>query len=185
MEQVLNLASRLMQTTPAVYLTKQFFNQLMSDVFHYFNDSKHEYLEDFYLQVADSRSLPDLIDIFYQSLGKFSEQSSYSPHVEEVVRILREQYQEELSLKDISAALYLNKVYLVQLIKKETGHSFAELLNHQRIKVAQQLLLSGHLGIEEICFKVGYTNVGYFYKIFKRICGRSPKNYRQKMGKLV
>lgn len=126
-----------------------------------------------------------MIDIFYQSLGKFSEQSSYSLHVEEVVRILREQYQEELSLKDISAALYLNKVYLGQLIKKETGHSFAELLNHQRIKVAQQLLLSGHLGIEEIYFKVGYTNVGYFYKIFKCICGRSPKNYRQKMGKFV
>lgn len=73
MEQVPNLASRLMQTTPAVYLTKQFFNQLMSDVFPYFNDSKHERLEDLYLQVADSMSLPDLIDIFYQSLEKFSE----------------------------------------------------------------------------------------------------------------
>lgn len=47
MEQVTNLASRLMQTTLAAYLTKQFFNQLMSDVFHYFNDSKHERLEDF------------------------------------------------------------------------------------------------------------------------------------------
>ncbi|HFI0273808.1 TPA: helix-turn-helix domain-containing protein [Streptococcus suis] len=51
--------------------------------------------------------------------------------------------------------------------------------------MAQQLLLSGHLGIEKICFKVGYTNVGYFYKIFKHICGKSPKNYRQKMRRLV
>ncbi|MDW8743386.1 helix-turn-helix domain-containing protein [Streptococcus suis] len=50
--------------------------------------------------------------------------------------------------------------------------------------MAKQLLLSGHLGIEEIYFKVGYTNVGHFYKIFKRICGKSPKNYRQKMRKL-
>ncbi|HEM4661050.1 TPA: response regulator transcription factor [Streptococcus suis] len=179
-----HLADKLREATPAVYLTKQFFNQMMSDVFYYFNEEDHQRLEDFYVKVEASRDLHQLLDYFSHYLKKFSESSTYSPHVQEVVTIVRERFAEELSLKDMSAHLYLNTVYLGQLIKKETGHTFAELLNHQRIKVAQQLLLNSQLGIEEICFQVGYTNVGYFYKIFKRICGESPKNYRQKIGQL-
>ncbi|NQJ69894.1 response regulator transcription factor [Streptococcus suis] len=178
------IADKLRESTPAVYLTKQFFNQIMSDVFYYFNEVDHQRLESFYLQVEASQELDQLLTCFKEYLKKFSEGSSYSPHVQEVVTIVNQQYAKELTLKDMSARLYLNTVYLGQLIKKETGHTFAELLNHQRIKVAQQLLLSSPLGIEEICFQVGYTNVGYFYKIFKRICGESPKNYRQKLGRL-
>ncbi|HFI0054247.1 TPA: response regulator [Streptococcus suis] len=178
------LADKLRETTPAVYLTKQFFNQMMSDVFYYFNAEDHQRLEAYYLEVEASQDLDQLLRSFSQYLKQFSEGSSYSPHVQEIVTIVHQQYAKELTLKDMSAHLFLNTVYLGQLIKKETGHTFAELLNHQRIKVAQQLLLSSQLGIEEICFQVGYTNVGYFYKIFKRICGESPKNYRQKLGRL-
>ena len=32
--------------------------------------------------------------------------------------------------------------------------------------------------IEDICYKVGYSNVGYFYKVFRKLCGKSPKTYR-------
>lgn len=173
------VTARLREQTPAVYLTKQFVNQMMADVFSYLNEGDHHRLEDFYLKVEASRDLDQLMEQFAQDLISLSEHSSYSSHVQEVLKVIQDQYGTELSLKDISANLFLNTVYLGQLIKKETGQTFAELLNHQRIKVAQQLLLHSQLGIEEICFQVGYSNVGYFYKIFKRICGQSPKNYRQ------
>lgn len=106
-----------------------------------------------------------------------------SSHIVEILNIINREYQKELTLKDVSERLYLNNVYLGQIIKRETGASFAELLNRKRIKNAQQLLITTDTSIEEICFQVGYTNIGYFYKIFKRFCGESPKSYRQQLVK--
>ena len=66
------------------------------------------------------------------------------------LKLLGETIKKELSLKDISKDLFINPVYLGQLIKKETNSTFAELLNKQRIKAAQQLLLSTNDSIEDI-----------------------------------
>lgn len=78
-------------------------------------------------------------------------------------------------LKDISKALFINPVYLGQLIKRETDSTFAELLNKQRIKAAQQLLLSTSDSIEDICYAVGYSNLGYFYKVFENCAENRQK----------
>lgn len=103
-------------------------------------------------------------------------------NVATVLEVIGRDYRKELSLKDISKDLYINPVYLGQLIKRETNSTFAELLNKQRIKAAQQLLLSTTESIEDICYEVGYSNVGYFYKVFRKLCGKSPKAYRQQIG---
>ena len=60
-------------------------------------------------------------------------------NVVSVLEVIGRDYQKELSLKDISKDLFINPVYLGQLIKRETNSTFAELLNKQRIKAAQQL----------------------------------------------
>lgn len=184
LEQLPHIKERLLASTPAPYLTKQFFNQLMTDIYHYFNQWEQDQLESFFVASEAASCLVDLVALFHHHLLSLSVRTSYSPHVQEILQLIQRDYAKELSLKEISASLYLNTVYLGQLIKKETGHTFAELLNNQRMKVAQGLLVTSSLGIEEICFQVGYTNVGYFYKIFKRFCGESPKTYRQKMGSL-
>ncbi|MFX3745769.1 DNA-binding response regulator, partial [Streptococcus suis] len=108
----------------AVYLTKQFFNQMMSELFYYFNEEDHQLLEDFYVKVEASRDLHQLLDYFSHYMKKFSESSTYSPLVLEVVSIFLERFAEVLSLNVMSAHLYLIPVYLGQLIKKETGHTF-------------------------------------------------------------
>lgn len=169
------------QAAPAVYLTKQFFIQLMTELYHDFQHLSRQNLEEFLLEVKACQTLDQLGQVVKQHLSTMHKGRQYSNHVMECLSIIREEYQSELTLKDVSERLFLNTVYLGQLIKKETGLTFAALLNRQRIKQAQQLLLTSQQGIEEICFAVGYTNVGYFYKIFKRICGQSPKSYRQYM----
>lgn len=170
---------------PAVYLTKQLFNQMMTDVYHHFKQLERSRLEDYFLEMESSRDLEGLLAVTLSHLLDIRQRHQYSHHVEEILEIIKREYQTELTLKDVSERLYLNTVYLGQIIKKETGATFAELLNRKRIKMAQQLLVTGDEGIEEICFQVGYTNIGYFYKIFKRFCGESPKSYRQKMGHMI
>lgn len=179
----LEAALRLM--IPPVYLTKQFFKKVLSDVYHHFNQANHESLEAFYVAVEASDNLESLLQLFSKYLYNFREGWANSPHVAEILQLIQEDYAQELSLKEVSARLYLNSVYLGQIIKRETGHSFAELLNLRRIQVAQQLLLESQATIEDICFQVGYSNIGYFYKIFKRTCGQSPKEYRQKINQVA
>ncbi len=96
-------------------------------------------------------------------------------------------YQEHFERWKLNAekTLFINPVYLGQLIKRETDSTFAELLNKQRIKAAQQLLLSTSDSIEDICYAVGYSNLGYFYKVFRKLCGKSPKAYRKQVETIL
>ena len=123
----------------------------------------------------------DLVAYTKETLMSFFGQYRMNENVVSVLEVIGRDYKKELSLKDISKELFINPVYLGQLIKKETNSTFAELLNKQRIKAAQQLLLSTNDSIEDICYTVGYSNVGYFYKVFRKLCGKSPKAYRKQI----
>lgn len=179
-----DLQEELFQKTPTVHLVKQVIIQLMTDLYHYFNSESTEDLSAFLVAVEKTVTLQDLMCLTRAQLKVILNQNPYSPHVKEILDIISQEYSKELTLKQMSQRLFLNTVYLGQIIKKETGETFAELLNQKRIQRARQLLLTSQYGVEEICFQVGYTNVGYFYKIFKRLSGESPKSYRQKNGML-
>lgn len=104
---------------------------------------------------------------------------AYSPHVQEAIELIHQNFSEDLNLKDIAEQLHLSAVYLGQKFKKEVGKNFAQYLNEYRIEKAQILLMSTSLPVNEIAIEIGYGNTGYFYKNFKRLCGISPKEYRQ------
>ena len=82
-----------------------------------------------------------MISFIQEELSRFLSHYRMNENVASVLQVISRDYQKELSLKDISQALFINPVYLGQLIKRETNATFAELLNKQRIKAAQQLLL--------------------------------------------
>jgi len=108
----------------------------------------------------------------------------YSINVQNVLKIIQEEYSEDLTLKAIAERLHLNVMYVGQIFKKETNKSFSQYLNHYRIKLAQNLLLHSDLNINEISEKIGYMSPGYFYKNFKKYCGISPKEFRDSYQQL-
>ncbi|WP_162012184.1 response regulator transcription factor [Streptococcus sp. S784/96/1] len=166
---------------PPVHLTRQFFIQLMVDSYQQFNRISNEDIAPLYTNAKQCQTLEQLVEEVIQRLLGLITQHKYNSHVGQVLDIIRQEYQKELTLKLVSERLFLNAVYLGQIIKKETGSTFSELLNQERIRIAQSLLLSTNDNIEDICFQVGYTNIGYFYKIFKRLCQESPKSYREQI----
>ena len=172
------LEKMILEKTPKVSLTKQLFIQFLMDVFHLFEYLQGDDLADVVKKVHDAATFSEMIGFIQEELSRFLSHYRMNENVASVLQVISRDYQKELSLKDISQALFINPVYLGQLIKRETNATFAELLNKQRIKAAQQLLLSTNDSIEDICYKVGYSNVGYFYKVFRKLCGKSPKTYR-------
>ncbi|MDQ6418727.1 response regulator transcription factor [Paenibacillus sp. LHD-117] len=101
-----------------------------------------------------------------------------SPVIGQILAKIHENCAEELSLKSLSAQYNIHPVYLGRLFQKETGESFSEYLNRYRIEKAKELLADSRLKVNEIARMVGYWEMGYFYKQFKKQVGVSPTDYK-------
>lgn len=88
---------------------------------------------------------------------------------------------ETLSVKDISAHVFLSASYVCTFFKNETGQTLNQFLTEYRMEKAKQLLGDSRYKITDISSKVGYSDGNYFGKSFKKYTGFSPSEYREKM----
>lgn len=86
------------------------------------------------------------------------------------------------SLKDFSTAENIDIYTMSRILKKETGHSFKELLQEKRLERAVSLLSRSTVPIADIAESVGYENTSFFHRLFKRVYGCSPKDYRKALS---
>ncbi len=98
----------------------------------------------------------------------------------EIQQYINCHYPEKLSLNLLGNIYGFSPVYLGRVFKKETGINFNEYLNQCRIQAAQRYMLQYRFPISEICEMVGYRDLNYFYKCFKKYVGCSPKAYLEK-----
>ncbi len=75
----------------------------------------------------------------------------------------------------------MNEDYMVQLFKKVTGTNIASYINARRIEAAIQLLSETESRVIDIAFHVGFDNLTYFYRNFKKHTGQSPVEYRRRV----
>ncbi len=85
----------------------------------------------------------------------------------------------EGSLQSLAESLDLSDYCLSRIIKKQTNHTFKQLIQQQRLKQAITLLESTHLPVAEIVCEVGYENITHFYRIFKSAYKYTPSVYRE------
>lgn len=97
--------------------------------------------------------------------------------VKKVDHVIEKSYQNKLSLKDISRALFVNSSYLSRVYKKETGHTVTEAVNMYRIKKAKELLQTGEYKVGEAGKMVGIEDPAYFTHVFLKYDGRNPSDY--------
>ena len=110
----------------------------------------------------------------------------YSQSIREAAAYIRENYMNQnLSLKEVAAAVYRSPEYLSRLFKIETGQNFSTYLMRYRLKKAKELLANTDMKIYEIAFAVGYTTPSYFSKVYKDYMGVTPETDRcQKSDKM-
>ena len=86
----------------------------------------------------------------------------------------------DLSITDISEELYINQTYLRKMFKEEMGMTLLEFITKYRMHMAKQLILTTDYSLTQIAEKVGYNDVSYFSKCFKRYYKVSPKHMTKK-----
>jgi two-component system response regulator YesN len=92
---------------------------------------------------------------------------------------IRENHKNNISLEDVSQHIYISPYYLSHLFKEELGITFVEYLTKVRIEEAKKLLKNSSMSIVAIASEVGYEDASYFSKVFKKMTGLSPNQYRK------
>ena len=84
-----------------------------------------------------------------------------------------------VSLDSISGILNINSSYFSMLFKKSFGVNFVDYLTNLRINAAKELLADPFLAAAEVANMVGYESPNYFTRVFKKISGMTPTEYRK------
>jgi len=100
--------------------------------------------------------------------------------VDRVIRYVNRNYAEPLSLKVLSCAFGISAPYLGRLFHRAVGRSFTTYLNELRLRKADDLLRFTTLKASEIASRIGYTNVNYFYTLFKKYKGYYPSESKSR-----
>ena len=115
----------------------------------------------------------------YCALVKNHSMKNYSLLVQKVITIIDSDLTADLSLHRQAEMLSVNASYLSTLFKKETGMTLTEYVAKKRVDHAAFLLASTNMQIQNIAQHCGIFDVNYFTKIFKKIKGKTPKEYRE------
>ena len=102
-----------------------------------------------------------------------------------IVEHLRCHYTEPLSLDELSRKLNYTPQYISSLFHKDTGMSLQEFLQRMRVEEACRLIEQGEQQMVRIAQKVGYGDVKHFARVFRRIKGVSPREFRSEIKRLL
>lgn len=103
--------------------------------------------------------------------------------VGEIKQYIEEHLGDDLSRNTLAELACLNPSYLARLFRSKTGYSLVDYITKRKIKRVQKMLLTTDLSVSQIAFELGYTNMPYFSKVFKKETGCTPVEYRKNKGK--
>lgn len=96
---------------------------------------------------------------------------------------LEQHYMENITLEQVACLIGFNSSYFSVMFKKECGVGFQDYLTALRIDKAKEMLLQTDDSISEICYRVGYNDVKYFSKTFKKATNLRPSEFKKMYGR--
>jgi AraC-like DNA-binding protein/ligand-binding sensor protein len=132
-------------------------------------------------------SIIKLLGIFAQHLAMLSNQvlmqqaNAEPPVITRARDYIHEHLTDGLRLGQVAKAVNTSPFYFCKIFKRATGINFTDYVSRVRIEKSKNLLLNPNLRISEIAFEVGFQSLTHFNRVFKKILGQSPTQYRQQL----
>jgi two-component system response regulator YesN len=122
-----------------------------------------------------------MVDVFTQFSDKMNVRKNNKNRIQiaKVVAFVSENYNKDISLKDVAQKIYLTPNYIGNIFKCITGESFTDYLTRIRMEKAKELLSVPENRISEVSDAIGYSNIAYFCTRFKNMYGVSPSEFRE------
>jgi two-component system response regulator YesN len=110
-----------------------------------------------------------------------SKQKTITGHLNKMERIkmfIEKNFDKKVSLNHVADEVCLSPKYLSRFFKENTGTGFNEYRLKIKIQKAGELLKSTDLTVEQVSLRMGYKNAESFIRIFEKIIGKTPTQYR-------
>ncbi len=150
----------------------------LSSVSHSILDA--ETIDDFKQAVLDS--LKNIIEL----KSSIKKEDRHRVLVENIMDIIKSNYSDcNLCVDEIASMLKMSPRYIGRIFKETTGMTINEYINDVRITAASELLRNTTMSVAEISNNVGIENDTYFYSLFKKKYGVTPKEYAIKSSEMM
>ncbi len=106
--------------------------------------------------------------------------NDFSPMIKRAADYILLNLGHPIVLDKIAESIGTNPSYLSRKFKQEAGLTITEYINTHRIKEAKQYLSSGQPSITDIAMMVGFNDLNYFIRVFKKVTGKTPSQFRRK-----
>lgn len=122
--------------------------------------------------------------IVFQLLSRFFKQGQSKIEMEDnriakTVLYIRKHLHEAIELEKLAEISCLSKDHFIRLFKKGMGTTPLQYINQKKIEKAQLLLLTEELAVKEIAFRLAFEDYSYFNRLFKKVTGMTPQEYRR------
>lgn len=139
------------------------------------------------VQAKKYESVIRLMSIFAKHLSLLSntlvlqQQNSEPPVIRRAKEYIQKHQSDDVSLADVARAVNTSTFYFCKMFKRHTGLSFTDYLSRTRVEESKDQLMNPNLRVSEIAFAVGFRSLTHFNRVFKRIVGLSPTEYRAQL----
>jgi two-component system response regulator YesN len=130
-----------------------------------------------------SSLIKQVIPIYHDVLTKIAELTAikYSGDIQSILDFIDQHYMYQISLNDIADMFYLSHEHISRQFKKKTGEGVTQYILRKKMESAADLLLTSDYSIKAVGELMGFENIPYFYKMFKRTYQCSPGEYKDKI----
>jgi AraC-like DNA-binding protein/ligand-binding sensor protein len=129
-----------------------------------------------------------LLEVFAQHLSLAAEQIATQqehaepPMIEHARQVIEARSANPLTLTEVSRCVHSSTFHFCKAFKRATGMTFTQYLSMVRIAKAKKLLANPQARISEVAYEAGFASLTHFNRMFRRIAGQSPTDFRRKLS---
>lgn len=145
----------------------------------------HSLSDKYAIQIEQTINLQQLKDLvlkmriaYCDAVRKLS-LKNFNYLTQKAIEYIRKNLDSDLSLKTISSAIDVSTYELSRQFSKETGHNITEYISIQRINEAIYIMENQNISLTDIAYMVGFNDLAYFTKVFKKLKGVTPSKFRK------
>lgn len=118
--------------------------------------------------------------------SRFLQQATERPwandnRVTKVLKYINQNLFEDIDIDALAGVACVTKPYLIRLFKRNFGTSPLQYINRKKIEKGQLLLITEDITVKEVAYQLGYNDHSYFNRLFKKLVGQTPQEYRMMM----
>ncbi|MEG1002106.1 AraC family transcriptional regulator [Clostridium sp.] len=178
------LINKELMITPIIRTTDLSYNiilQYILDICHSFS------CKDFAFQLSIKGAFLSLFSILFTckyivlDMNNLSKNNTRLDKIKAVINYINENYYHVITVSDLCNIAGYSEYHFLRFFKDQTGKTCTQFINTLRINKSLNLLVTTNLSITEITYDVGFNDVSYFIKTFKKYLDKSPTSYRKEI----